>query len=442
MKKFHIETYGCQMNKYDSELVARILQRAGYQESATMADADVILVNTCSVRETAEKRVMGRLDAIRLLQKQHPNLVIGVLGCMAMRLKDEILSRKPFVNFVIGPDNYRAVPELLQTILTDKKQHPLQLAEFDNFETYSELYPSRETGVIAWVAVMRGCNNFCSYCIVPYVRGRERSRPAEDVVQEVRQLVRENFAEVTLLGQNVNSYDDGQNDFADLIARVAAVPGLKRVRFATSHPKDLSEKLLDAIAANPRICNHLHLPVQSGSDRILKLMNRNYTRSHYLKLIESARKKIADIGLYSDVIVGFPGEDENDFEQTVSLVEQVEFDGIFVFKYSPREKTAAYSLDETLSESEKVARIQQLNQIQDAITLRRNRRLVGQTMQILVEGSSKKARPNQRMGRTETNKIVVFDSVNQDTGVLRDVRITAAEGHTLFGDVVEPGAVR
>ncbi|MFZ5515672.1 MAG: tRNA (N6-isopentenyl adenosine(37)-C2)-methylthiotransferase MiaB [Candidatus Zhuqueibacterota bacterium] len=442
MIKFHIETYGCQMNKYDSELVAGILQREGYQESAAMTDADVILVNTCSVRETAEKRVFGRLDAIRLLKKQHPNLVIGVMGCMAMRLKDEIISRKPFVNFVMGPDNYRAVPEILKTLLSDENQHHLQMAEFDNFETYSELYPARGTGVSAWVAVMRGCNNFCSYCIVPYVRGRERSRPAKDIVREVQQLVREQFVEVALLGQNVNSYDDGENDFADLIARVAAVPGLKRVRFATSHPKDLSEKLLDAIADNPRICNHMHLPVQAGSDRILKLMNRNYTRSHYLKLIESARKKIDGIGLYSDVIVGFPGEDDSDFEQTVSLIERVEFDGIFVFKYSPREKTAASLLKETLSESEKVARIQRLNQIQDAITLQRNRRLIGQTVQILVEGSSKKARANQRMGRTETNKIVVFDSVSQDVGVLRDVRITAAEGHTLFGEVVEPGAAQ
>lgn len=435
MKKFYLETYGCQMNKYDSELVAGILNKNGYELTETAENADVILVNTCSVRENAEKRVFGRLDAIRLLKKEKPNLIIGVMGCMAIRLKSEIIDEKPFVNFVVGPDNYRGVPEMLKNFIHSGNQRHLKLAEFDNYETYSELYPSRTSGVSAWVAIMRGCNNFCSYCIVPYVRGRERSRPAMDVVREVQHLVEENFVEVTLLGQNVNSYHDGESDFADLIAMAADVPGIKRVRFATSHPKDLSPKLIETIGEYPNICNHLHLPVQAGSDKILKLMNRNYSRSHYLGLIDSARNKISDIGLYSDIIVGFPGETESDFRETVSLVKQVEFDGIFVFKYSPREGTAAVKLKETLSEQEKVERIQILNTIQDEITLKRNRQLIGQIQQILVEGPSKKAKPNQYMGRTETNKIVVFDSDAPEIGSLLEVKIVAAEGHTLFGEI-------
>ncbi len=435
MKKFYLETYGCQMNKYDSELVAGILNKTGYELTETAENADVILVNTCSVRENAEKRVFGRLDAIRLLKKEKPNLIIGVMGCMAIRLKDEIIDEKPFVNFVVGPDNYRGVPEMLKKFFHSGNQRHLKLAEFDNYETYSELYPSRISGVSAWVAIMRGCNNFCSYCIVPYVRGRERSRAASDIVREVQQLIHDNFIEVALLGQNVNSYHDGETDFADLIAMVADVPGLKRVRFSTSHPKDLSAKLIQAIAEHENICNHLHLPVQAGSDRILKAMNRKYTRSHYLNLIEGARKKISDIGLYSDIIVGFPGETEQDFQETVSLVKQVEYDGIFVFKYSPREGTAAFKLKETLSEQEKVERILILNEIQNEITLKRNRSLIGQTQQILVEGPSKKAKPNQYMGRTGTNKIVVFNSDSPKTGSLLSVKIVDAEGHTLFGEI-------
>ena len=439
MKKFYLETYGCQMNKYDSELVAGILDKCGYLLSETAEEADVILVNTCSVRENAEKRVFGRLDALRQLRKQNPGLVIGVMGCMAIRLKDEIIAQKPYVNFVIGPDNYRSVPEILKKFDKSKNQHHIKLAEFDRHETYSELYPSRTSGFSAWVAIMRGCNNFCSYCIVPYVRGRERSRPAKDIVLEVQQLVSENFVEVILLGQNVNSYHDGENYFADLIEMVANVPGVQRVRFSTSNPKDLSQKLIDTIAGNTHICNHLHLPVQAGSDKILKSMNRKYTRSHYLQLIESARKKIDGIGLYSDIIVGFPGETEADFDETVSLVKQVEFDGIFVFKYSPREGTAAFKLEETLSEQEKVDRIQILNRMQNEITLKRNRKLIGKTQQILVEGPSKKAKPNQYMGRTETNKIVVFNSDTPQIGSLLNANIVAAEGHTLFGEIDSSG---
>lgn len=434
-RKYYIETYGCQMNKYDSELVAGILNQQGYCEAGSAEESDLILVNTCSVRQHAENRVFGRLDALHILKKKNPSLIIGVLGCMAIRLQDELFHQKQFVNFVLGPDNYRSLPDILEKLNNGSKQTHLRRAEFDNYEVYSELYPSRTSGISAWIAIMRGCNNFCSYCIVPYVRGRERSRSAKGIIAEVNNLVQEGFVEVTLLGQNVNSYHDGDYDFADLIQMVAEVRGIERVRFATSHPKDLSEKLIDAIANHDKICNHLHLPVQSGSDSILKLMNRKYSRSHYLSLIELARKEIPKLGLYTDIIVGFPGETEQDFEDTVDLVKQVEFDGVFVFKYSPREGTAAYSMDETLSDKEKVRRLQILNQIQDEIKLKRNHQLIGATQNILVEGRSKKAKPNQYMGRTDSNKIVVFNSEDSVGGEFLNVKITAAKGRTLFGEI-------
>ncbi|MDZ7319399.1 MAG: tRNA (N6-isopentenyl adenosine(37)-C2)-methylthiotransferase MiaB [candidate division KSB1 bacterium] len=434
-KKYYIETYGCQMNKYDSELVAGILRQQGYEPAASLDDSDLILLNTCSVRQHAETRVLGRLDALRLLKSTRPDLLIGVLGCMAMRLQDEILQQKPFVNFIIGPDNYRSLPDLLQKLNNGSHEHQLQLAELDDHEVYSELYPSRQAGVSAWVAIMRGCNNFCAYCIVPYVRGRERSRPAKEVVAEVTRLVQDGFLEVTLLGQNVNSYHDGRYDFADLVRQVADVPGLARVRFATSHPKDLSGKLIEVMAEHPRICKHLHLPVQSGSDKILKLMNRNYTRDHYLQLIELAREKMPQLGLYTDIIVGFPGETEADFEATVDLVRRAEFDAIFVFKYSPRAGTTAFQWADSVPETEKTRRLQLLNQLQDEITQRRHERWLGSTQTILVEGQSKKKKKNQYMGRTDSNHIVVFSSGHPPAGSLVNVQIVATAGRTLFGEL-------
>jgi tRNA-2-methylthio-N6-dimethylallyladenosine synthase len=436
MKKVYFETYGCQMNKYDSELVAGILKPEGYEQTAKADEADLILINTCSVREHAEIRVFGRLDALRSLKKQNPEVKIGLLGCMAVRLKNDIIEKRPFVNFVIGPDNYRALPKILSQANASAFNDQVELSEFDSFETYGELFPAHANGKSTWVAIMRGCNNFCSYCIVPYVRGRERSRSIKDILTEVEKLANQNYLEVTLLGQNVNSYFCDQNDFADLIEKVADVPGIERVRFATSHAKDLSRKLIDKIAGHPNICNHIHLPVQSGSDNILNLMNRKYTRSHYLKLVKSARERIPNLGLYTDVIVGFPGETENDFLDTIDLMEQVEFDGSFIFKYSPRQGTTASKMKETLTENEKVKRLQKLNEIQKQITLKRDQQLIGTTAKILVEGPSKKAKPNQYMGRTESNKIVVFFSEVEPKQRIIDVKIVDVKGHTLFGDTV------
>ena len=437
MKKVYFETYGCQMNKYDSELVAGILGQQGYQLTDKADKSDLILINTCSVREHAERRVFGRLDALRQLKKQKPELVIGVMGCMAARLKDGITENKPFVNFVVSPDNYRSIPRILQQIENNGADSHFTLTEFNEYEDYGELFPSHTKGVNAWVAIMRGCNNFCSYCIVPYVRGRERSRKLANVINEVERLARQNYKEITLLGQNVNSYHDGEYDFADLILRAADVPGIERVRFATSHPKDLSKKLIDAIASHAKICNHIHLPVQAGSDKILKAMNRRYTREHYFHLVEKVRAKIKNLGLYTDIIVGFPGETDEDFQDTADLLKEIEFDGAFIFKYSPREGTAAARLQETVSEKEKVDRLKQLNEIQDRISLKINKKLIGKIKTVLVEGPSKKAKPNQYMGRTETNKIVVFDSETSIVNNLISVRIVDVKGHTLFGKIVE-----
>ncbi len=435
MKKVYFETYGCQMNKYDSELVAGILEKQNYRLTADAEEADLILINTCSVREHAETRVFGRLDALRSLKLQKSDLIIGVLGCMAVRLKENIIEKKRFVDFIMGPDNYRTLPDVLAKISQREFSEPAKLAEINSYEVYGELFPAHTEGVSAWVAIMRGCNNFCSYCIVPYVRGAERSRSANEILAEVKALAQQNYVEVTLLGQNVNSYRDGPVDFADLIARVAEVPGIKRVRFATSHPKDLSLKLIQTIADHPNICKHLHLPVQSGSDRILKLMNRKYDRQHIIELVATARDKIANLGLYTDFIVGFPGESEEDFQATVDLVERIEFDGSFIFKYSARPGTAAARLKETLTEMEKVERLQRLNQIQDKITQQKNQQLIGTLVTLLVVGPSKKAKLQQYMGRTDANKIVVFNSPKPIVPSFCRVRIVAVRGHTLFGEL-------
>lgn len=436
MKKVYFETYGCQMNKYDSELVAAILKPEGFEQTNKAEESDLILINTCSVRENAETRVFGRLDTLSSLKKKNPELVIGVLGCMAVRLKEDITDKKKFVNFVIGPDNYRAIPELLSKISKSDRKKQLSLSEFNSYEVYGELFPIHTKGVSAWVAVMRGCNNFCSYCIVPYVRGRERSRSSKDILAEVKKLVQQDYLEIVLLGQNVNSYRDENCSFADLIKMVADVPGVERVRFATSHPKDLSPDLINSIAEHPKICNHIHLPVQSGSNNILKAMNRRYTREHYLELINSAKAKLVNPGLFTDIIVGFPGETEKDFQDTVDLIKQVEFDGCFIFKYSPRQGTAAFNMRETLDNEEKVNRIKILNKIQDEISLKKNRKMIGKTERILVEGPSKKAKPNQYMGRTESSKIVVFTNPEPVKNSFINVKIVDVQGHTLFGEKI------
>jgi tRNA-2-methylthio-N6-dimethylallyladenosine synthase len=431
---YYIETYGCQMNKYDSELVAGILQAAGYRRSEAPFQADVVLVNTCSVRESAERRARGRLNALRSLKRQGRCKVLGVLGCMGERLRTTLLTEHPAVDLVLGPDEYRKLPVLLEHVLSGQSLGELPQVPC-GAETYADVAPLRQPGISAWVAIMRGCNNFCSYCVVPYVRGPERSRSLASIVAEVEKLVAEGFVEVTLLGQNVNSYRDGASDFADLLATVAKIPGLYRVRFATSHPKDLSTKLIYTIAAHETICKHVHLPVQSGSDKILAAMNRRYSRQHYLRLVDELRKAIPHVALTTDVIVGFPGEEEEDFAATRSLLEEVGFDAAFLFKYSPREGTSAFQMQETVTEQEKQRRLEELIALQKQITLEKNRGRIGSVLTVLVEGPTKKS-ARHMMGRTEGNMIVVLKGQDLTPGRLVPVLITGAEGHTLFGTVV------
>ncbi|MCI0516183.1 tRNA (N6-isopentenyl adenosine(37)-C2)-methylthiotransferase MiaB, partial [candidate division KSB1 bacterium] len=338
------------MNKYDSELVAGILDKTDYEPTTDFEQADLILVNTCSVRRHAETRVSARIGAFKPLKQQNPNLIVGVLGCMAQRLGPQILDEKSFVNFAIGPDDYRQLPALLKKIESDHHQVQLYKTDVTDFEVYADIYPSRTEGVSAWVAIMRGCNNFCAYCIVPYLRGRERSRPMENILAEVHQLVKEGFKEVTLLGQNVNSYHDGLTDFPTLLQEVSRIPGICRVRFASSHPKDFSLKLIEVMANEPHVCQHIHLAVQSGSNKVLNLMNRHYTREHFLNLLAIARAKMPRICFTTDIIVGFPNETEADFQDTLDLLQQARFDNAFTFKYNPREGTKAAEMPETVSE--------------------------------------------------------------------------------------------
>ncbi|MBN1153658.1 tRNA (N6-isopentenyl adenosine(37)-C2)-methylthiotransferase MiaB [candidate division KSB1 bacterium] len=435
MNKFVIESFGCQMNKYDSELVAGILKSAGYEAVDDIEMADIVLINTCSVREHAERRVLDKIDSYYTAKRKSPHTIIGVLGCMAERLGPKLLEMSPAVSFALGPDAYRNLPNVLELHRSGRPHTDIRIDT--NTETYTDIYPSRCKGISAWIAIMRGCNNFCSYCIVPYLRGRERSRPVDDILDETRKIVNEGFKEIVLLGQNVNSYRYGDVDFPRLIERVSQIDGAERIRFATSHPKDLSPDLLRIIAGNEKICSHIHLAVQSGSNAILKAMNRNYTREHFISLITRAREIIGDPGIYTDIIVGYPGESEQDFEDTIDLVEQLRFDGVFCFKYSPREGTKAYELKDDISEEDKATRLIRLNALQKQIAFERNSKLIGSMQRILVEGPDKKRKAGHFMGRTDTNKIAIFRHKNQvSVGDMVDIRINEVSGMTLFGELI------
>ena len=433
-KFYYIETYGCQMNKYDSELVASLLQKSGYEETSNYENADLVFVNTCSVRENAEVRALGRISALNALRQKKPHLILGVLGCMAARIGEQILDEKSYVNLALGPDNYRQIPDLLKKLEQPRDGGQEFATVVSDFENYENIYPTRVSGITGWVAIMRGCNNFCAYCIVPYLRGRERSRSKNNILEEIHQLVADSYKEVTLLGQNVNSYHDGETDFPDLLLSVARETGIERVRFASSHPKDLSARLIQAIADEPKICNHIHLAVQAGSNQVLKRMNRRYTREHYLQLLAQAREKVPEISFTTDIIVGFPGETEADFEDTLELIRQAQFDNAFTFKYNPRSGTAAAQIEDSVSPEEKQRRLEALIELQNEITLRQNRSHIGQVWPVLVESTSKKSAEKFR-GRTDTNKIVIFPAGNFKIGDIVRVKINAAEGHTLFGSV-------
>ncbi len=432
--KVYIETYGCQMNLADTEVVMGILNNKGYELTKELDSADVVFLNTCSVRDNAEQRIHGRLGTIGTLKQKNPNLVIGILGCMAERLRDALIEKEKVVDLVVGPDEYRRIPEFIDTAVAGEKGIGVKLSRT---ETYEDIEPFREEGLSAWISVMRGCDKFCTYCVVPFTRGRERSSKMESIVEEVSRLSQRGFREVTLLGQNVNSYSDGENDFGDLLVACAKVDKNLRIRFTTSHPQDLSDKLLNVIADNSNICNYIHLPVQSGSDRILLEMNRTYTIEHYLGIIERARKIIPGVTFSTDIISGFPTETEEEHKMTLDVMAKVRYDGAFMFKYSPREGTRAFKMEDDVPEEVKSRRLTEIIDQQQKIAFEINQQLIGTEDVILIENFSKKS--NQYYsGRTDTNKIVIIP-VEKDVqiGDFVKVKIYKATSATLFGEFIE-----
>jgi tRNA-2-methylthio-N6-dimethylallyladenosine synthase len=429
LRRVYIETYGCQMNVADSEVVGGILHKEGYALTGQIHEADVVLLNTCAVRDNAEQRIYGRLGYINTFRRSNPDLVVGILGCMAERLRTRFIEEERLVDLVVGPDEYRKLPDLVARAAGGEKGIAVRLSRVENYE---DIQPLRTDGISAWISVMRGCDKFCTFCVVPFTRGRERSRAMRGVVDEVGRLAGEGYREVTLLGQNVNSYFDGENDFADLMAHVAMVDPRVRVRFTTSHPQDLSDKLIDTIAAHGNICKYVHLPIQSGSDRILRLMNRSYTLDHYLKLVERLRRTMPGVSLTTDIISGFPTETPEDHQATVALMQEVRYDGAYTFKYSPREKTKAWEMPDDVSEEEKGSRVNEITTMQHEISREMNETLVGRVERVLIEGCSRKS-DDDYTGRTDTNKTVVFPRTADQPSAYVDVRITRVNSATLFG---------
>ena len=429
-QKIYIETYGCQMNLADTEIVQGVLKRNGYEFTNNANQADVVLINTCAIREHAEERIYGRLGEFRAIKKHKPNLVVGILGCMAERLRTKLIEEEKIVDLIVGPDEYRRVPELIDNALIGEKGIAVRLSRT---ETYDDIEPYREDGISAWIAVMRGCDKFCTFCVVPFTRGRERSRPLQSIVNEVKSLSERGFKEVNLLGQNVNSYRDGDYDFADLLAAVAKVDPAMRVRFTTSHPQDFSDKLIYTIAEHENICNYIHLPIQSGSNRILKLMNRTYTVEHYLERIEKARQVIPDVSFSTDIIAGFPTETEEDHKMTLDVLREVRYDGAFMFKYSARERTKAYEMGDDVPDEVKTRRLNEIIELQQKISYEINQALIGKQVEVLVEDYSKKSN-DFYMGRTDTNKIVILPKEGLNIGDYCIATITRANSATLFAD--------
>lgn len=433
----YVETYGCQMNKYDSELVKSILYKEGHSFASSEHDADVILLNTCAIRENAHSKIYHRLQQLKHVKAKRKTLVtIGVLGCMAQNLRDDLIDSHSEIDFIAGPDSYRELPRLIrENRLSGDKAYALRLSRT---ETYSGVDPLRSGGVNAWVAVMRGCDNMCTFCVVPFTRGRERNRDPEGVVAEVSSLAKAGYKQVTLLGQNVNSYRYKGTDFADLMRMAADVDGIERVRFTSPHPKDFPEKLLRVIADHPNCCSHVHLPIQSGNDRVLEAMKRTYTRASFTELAGRVREIIPGVALSTDVIVGFPTETDAEFEDTFHVMEDVRFDFAFIFKYSERKGTyAERKLPDDVTPEKKTERIVRLVELQKQITGEKNQELVGQTLEVLVEQEAKKE-AGKLIGRTDSFKPTVFPREHYAVGDLVNVRIENSRGATLYGTAVDP----
>lgn len=437
-KKLFIETYGCQMNVADSEVIASVMQMAGYTMAESIEEADAVFMNTCSIRDNAEQKILNRLEFFHSLrQKRKRGLIVGVLGCMAERVKDDLIAHH-HVDLVVGPDAYLTLPDLVTAVEAGEKAINVELS---TTETYRDIIPSRICGnhISGFVSIMRGCNNFCTYCIVPYTRGRERSRDVESILGEVADLAAKGYKEVTLLGQNVNSYRFERPDgtvitFPTLLRTVAEAAPQMRVRFTTSHPKDMSDETLQVIADVPNVCRHIHLPVQSGSSRILKLMNRKYDREWYLERVAAIRRIIPDCGLSTDIFSGFHSETEEDHQQSLSLMEACQYDSAFMFKYSERPGTyASKHLPDDISEEVKIRRLNEIIALQNRLSAESNARCIGKCYEVLVEGVSKRSR-DQLFGRTEQNRVVVFDRGTHRVGDFVQVRITGATSATLMGE--------
>ena len=438
LPQVHIETFGCQMNESDSELVRSLLKQEGFGFTEDRERADVVLVNTCAIRENAHTKIYSHLSELKALKKHRP-LVVGVLGCMAQNLKSELVEKEPLIDVLAGPDSYRQLPRLLTCALDAQEQGLRQKAfalDLSEYETYENIMPDRNSGVNAWITVMRGCDNFCSFCVVPYTRGRERSRDPESVLLEARDAATRGFKQITLLGQNVNSYRHEEWDFAQLISAVADQPDIERVRFTSPHPKDFPPTLIKAIAAHPKICKHIHLPLQSGSDRILEMMGRTYTGTEYLTLVDRIRSIVPDVVLTTDIICGFCSESDADFQATAHLVERARLDSAYIFKYSERKNTiAARKYVDDVPDQLKGQRVAKLVEIQRAITAERNRRYIGKAVEVLVEGDATRS-STQGMGKTDGNITVVWDknTGHSEPGTLMTKHIFDASAATLYGE--------
>ncbi|MFD2168437.1 tRNA (N6-isopentenyl adenosine(37)-C2)-methylthiotransferase MiaB [Tumebacillus lipolyticus] len=440
-KSYFIRTHGCQMNEHDTEIMSGMLEEMGYRPAKDMLDADFILYNTCAVRENAEVKVWGNLGTLKPLKAKNPNLIIGLCGCMAQEdvVRERIRVTHPHVDIVFGTHNVHVLPSLIE------QAHHSKETIFDVWDaahegTIENLPKVRKDDVRAWVNIQYGCNKFCTYCIVPFTRGEERSRLPEDVVEEIKQLAEEGYKEITLLGQNVNDYglDLGNVDFADLLELVAQVEGIERIRFTTSNPWNFTDKLIDTIARHKKIPNYIHLPVQSGSSQVLRRMKRGYTREEYLDLVNRIRTRIPDVALTTDIIVGFPGETEEQFQETVSLLEEVRYEGAYTFVYSPRAGTPATRLQDDVTEAEKKQRLYRLNEVQDRISFEQNQKLVGQVLEVLIDGKSK-TNAEVLQARSESNKLVHLTGADELVGQLVHVKITEAKTWYLRGEALPQG---
>ena len=434
--KLYVETYGCQMNVNDTEIVQGVMNDSGYAMTDKPEQADVILLNTCAIRDNAEKKIHERLNHLKYYKKRNKDLVVGILGCMAERLRETLLE-KELVDLVVGPDEYRTVPELVSKAYSGERGIAVKLSRV---ETYDDILPFRTEGISAWVSIMRGCDKFCTYCVVPFTRGRERSRAFASIVDEAKSLFDQGFKEITLLGQNVNSYRDEQSghNFAELLDACAkAVPEM-RIRYTTSHPQDMSDQLIETMAMHDNICKYIHLPVQSGSNRILSLMNRTHPVEHYYERIDMIKKLMPHCALSTDIITGFPTETEEDHEATMELMRHVRYDGAYMFKYSPRERTKAWKMGDDIPDEVKVRRLNEIINQQNAIAREINQTLIGSIEKILVEGTSKK-NPMEWQGRTDSNKVTIFPQNEQSPYVIGDiiaVTIEKASSATLFGSLI------